>query len=70
MRFTARQRLKTWAHASRVQSDEVTYGLGINSGGQRAGGEPRAGGPVAAVEPAQGERGLEMSKTETVDVQR
>ncbi len=25
MRFTARARLETWAHASRVQSDEVTY---------------------------------------------
>lgn len=27
MRFTARARLETWAHASRVQSDEVTYDL-------------------------------------------
>ena len=27
MRFTARARLETFAHASRVQSDEVTYDL-------------------------------------------
>jgi hypothetical protein len=27
MRFTARERLETWAHASRVQDDEVTYDL-------------------------------------------
>ena len=27
MRFTAKARLETWAHASRVQSDEVTYDL-------------------------------------------
>lgn len=27
MRFTARARLETWAHASRVQSDEATYDL-------------------------------------------
>lgn len=27
MRFTTRQRLETWAHASRVQSDEATYDL-------------------------------------------
>ena len=27
MRFAAKARLETWAHASRVQSDEVTYGL-------------------------------------------
>ncbi len=27
MRFTARARLGAWAHASRVQSDEVTYDL-------------------------------------------
>ena len=27
MRFTARARLDTWAHASRVQSDEVTYDI-------------------------------------------
>lgn len=27
MRFTARARLETWAHASRVQSDEDTYDL-------------------------------------------
>ena len=27
MRFTARGRLETWAHASRVQSDEVTYDI-------------------------------------------
>ena len=27
MRFTARARLETWAHASRVQSDQATYDL-------------------------------------------
>ena len=27
MRFTARARLQTWAHASRMQSDEDTYDL-------------------------------------------
>ena len=27
MRLTARSRLETWAHASRVQSDEVTYDI-------------------------------------------
>ena len=27
MRFTARARLETWAHASRVQSEEVVYDL-------------------------------------------
>jgi hypothetical protein len=27
MRFTSRARLETWAHASRVQSDEVTFDM-------------------------------------------
>ena len=45
MRFTARARLETWAHASRVQSDEVTYGLHI---GDLACGACGAGGPAGA----------------------
>lgn len=31
MRFTAQAKLETWAHASRVQSDEVTYGLQLGA---------------------------------------
>ena len=27
MRFTAKERLETWTHISRVQSDEETYGI-------------------------------------------
>ena len=37
MRFTARAKLDTWAHASRVQSDEVTYGLRMEPAALAAG---------------------------------
>lgn len=67
MRFTARARLKTWAHASRVQSDEVTYGLRMDPAALAAGdslgacsdGAGRA--DVVDVEHAARARGMEMS---------
>ena len=70
MRFTARARLETWAHASRVQDDEVTYGLlehaadraGDSAGsGERAGADGAGGVDVADVAHATRARGLEMS---------
>lgn len=70
MRFTARARLETWAHASRVQDDEVTYGLlehaadraGDSAGsGERAGADVAGGVDVADVAHATRARGLEMS---------
>ena len=69
MRFTARARLETWAHASRVQDDEVTYGLlehaadraGDSAGsGERAGADGAGGVDVDAVEHAARTRGMEM----------
>src|SRR5574343_1189055 len=67
MRFTTRQRLETWAHASRVQSDEVTYGLRVEPAALAAGDSSGAGGDgagradVAFVEHAARHRGMEMS---------
>ena len=69
--FTARERLETWAHASRMQSDEVTYGLlecvadraGNSVGrGEHTGADGARGTDVAAVEHAARSRGLEMSR--------
>lgn len=67
MRFTARARLETWAHASRVQSDEVAYGLRMEPAALAAGDSVGAGGDgagradVDAVEHAARDRGMEMT---------
>lgn len=67
MRFTARARLETWAHASRVQSDEVAYGLRMEPAALAAGDSVGAGGDgagsadVVAVEHAARDRGMEMT---------
>lgn len=67
MRFTARARLETWAHASRVQSDEVVYGLRMEPAALAAGDSVGAGSDgagradVDAVEHAARRWGLEMT---------
>ena len=64
MRFTARARLDTWAHASRVQSDEVMSELRMEPAALAAGDSDGAGGDgarradVAALEHAVREKNL------------
>src|SRR5574337_1611902 len=69
MRFTARARLETWAHASRAQSEDETYGM-LECVADRAGDSARRGkrtcadgagsADVVAVEHAARTRGMEM----------
>lgn len=69
MRFTASARLETWAHASRAQSEDETYGM-LECVADRAGDSSRRGKrtcadgagsvDVDAVEHAARTRGVEM----------
>src|SRR5574337_190220 len=70
MRFTARARLETWAHASRAQSEDETYGMlehladraGDSAGrGNRPGADGAGSADVVAVEHAARSGRMEMS---------
>src|SRR5574337_670339 len=73
MRFTARARLETWAHASRAQSEDETYGM-LECVADRAGDSARRGkrtcadgagsADVVAVEHAARSGRMEMSAWE------
>ena len=72
MRFTARQRLESWAHASRVQTDEVTYGMRMDSaqsdvnGGGCADVDGARMADIPAVAHAARARGVEMTRSADV----